>query len=283
VLVLDDEPDMVDMVLRMMRGHHDAVGSTSAGEALAMIDDERFDAVLVDQRLSDGTGTSVLARCAQRSPLCRRIAMSGQAEPGDLLAAINIARVSRFLLKPFSREHMLATLAEALAEYEAERAELQRMLVARTALAGERRQVSERRGGRRARGRGRPSHWPASPGLRAVSLDDPSAFHELFDPEVGIVVATLRPDRPLGDEDSQAWAAELELRMVTGLRDSDQGLRLPGARFVVVFARTSKDGCRRACRRLAESLRGGLLFDLIAWPERGAPDALTLVDRILRG
>ncbi|HTE56207.1 MAG TPA: response regulator [Kofleriaceae bacterium] len=283
VLVVDDEPDMVDMVMRMLRGRYHAVGSTTAGEALAMLEEERFDVALVDQRLSDGTGTSVLARCAQRSPLCRRIAMSGQAELGDLLAAINVAKVSRFLLKPFARDHLLEVLGEALAEYEAERAELERMLVARGAQAGERRQVGERRGGRRARGRGRPPHWPASPGVRPVSLEDPSAFRALFDPEVGIVVAALRPEHPLDDQESQAWAAELELRMVTGLRDSDQALRLPDARFVVVFARTSLEGCRRACRRLADSLRGGLLFDLTAWPERGVPGPAELVDRILRG
>jgi CheY-like chemotaxis protein len=283
VLVLDDERDMVDMVLRMVRGHYTAVGSTSASEALGMLEEERFDAALVDQRLSDGTGTSVLARCAQKSPLCRRIAMSGQAELGDLLAAINVAKVSRFLLKPFSRDHLLAILSEALAEYEAERAELERLLVARTERAGERQQVGDRRGGRRERGRGRPPHWPASPGVRAVSLDNPSPFHQLFDPEVAIVVVALRPERPLGDEEVQAWTAELELRLVTRLRDSDQALRLPGARFAVVFARTSKDGCRRACRRLADGLRGGLLCDLTAWPERGAPDAAALVESILRG
>ena len=209
--------------------------------------------------------------------------MSGQAELGDLLAAINVAKVSRFLLKPFAQDQLLDVLGEALAEYEAERAELERMLVARGAEAGERRQVGERRGGRRARGRGRPPHWPAGPGVRAVSLDDPTPFEALFDPDVGIVVASLHPEFALDEEESQAWVAELELRMVTGLRDSDQALRLPGARFVVVFARTSLDGCRRACRRLAEGLRGGLLFELVAWPERGAPAPNELVDRILRG
>jgi len=283
VLVVDDEPDMVDMVLRMLRGRYQTVASSSAVHALALVEEERFDAALVDQRLSDGTGTSVLAHCAQRSPLCRRIAMSGQAELGDLLAAINVAKVSRFLLKPFSREVLVATLSEALSEYEAERAELERMLVAHTAQVGERHQVSERRGGRRTRGRGRPPHWPTTPGLRLVSLEDPSAFQELFDPEIGIVVATLHPERTLEYDESQAWAAEVELRLVTRLRDSDQALRLPDDRFVVVFARTPVDGCRRACRRLAESLRGGMLFDLIPWPGPGAPEAAELVHRILRG
>ncbi len=283
VLVVDDEPDMVDMVMRMLRGHYRAIGSTSAAETMMLLEQQRFDAALIDQRLGDGTGTSLLARSAQLSPLCRRIAMSAQAQLGDLVAAVNVARVSRFLLKPFSREILLELLADALDEYEAERSELERFLLTRSARAGERRQVSERRGGRRARGRGRPAHWPASATLRPVSPADPSALVELFDPEVGIVVATIRPEHPLDRDEELAWAAELELRLVTRVRDSDQALRLPDARFAVVFARTSLDGCRRACRRLAEGLRGGLLFDLVAWPDAGAPGPAELVHYILRG
>jgi CheY-like chemotaxis protein len=282
VLVVDDDPDTFDMVGRMLHGRYVTVGAMGAAEALALAEQERFDVALVDQRLGDGTGTAVLAHCAERNPLCRRIAMSGDAEMGELLAAINIARVSRFLDKPFSQERLLATLAEAMAEYEAERAALERLLIARGAEAAGRWRVGERRGGRRARGRGRPPSWPVGPRVPLVSLDDPSALHALFDPEVGIAVASLRPDRPLGDEDWLAWAAELELRLVTRLRDSDQPLRTEDSRFAVVFARTSREGCRRACRRLAEGLRGGLLFDIFVWPEAGSRPVPDLVENILR-
>jgi len=282
VLVVDDDPDTLDMVDRMLYGRYATVGVIGAAQALALAEHERFDAALVDQRLRDGTGTAVLAHCAERSPLCRRIAMSGDAEMGELLAAINIARVSRFLLKPFSQERLLATLSEAMGEYEAERAALERLLIARGAEAAARWRVGERRGGRRARGRGRPPTWPAGPRMPMVSFEDPSAFYALFDPEIGIAVASLRPERPLGAEDWQAWAAELELRLVTRLRASDQPLRMPDARFAVVFASTSRDGCRRACRRLGEGLRGGLLFDVFVWPEPGSRPVPELVENILR-
>lgn len=282
VLVVDDDPDAVEMVDRMLHGRYVTVGAVGAAQALALAEQERFDAALVDQRLSDGTGTAVLAHCAERSPLCRRIVMSGEAELGELLAAINIARVSRFLLKPFSQERLLSILSEAMDEYEAERAALERLIIARGAEAAARWRVGERRGGRRARGRGRPPNWPVGPRVPVVSLDEPAALYALFDPEVGIAVASLRPDRPLGDEEWQAWAAELELRLVTRLRDSDQPLRTLDSRFAVVFARTSRDGCRRACRRLAEGLRGGLLFDVFVWPEAGSRPVPELVENLLR-
>jgi CheY-like chemotaxis protein len=280
VLVVDDEVGTIDMVARMLHGRYHAVGAQNAGDALVLVEEDRFDAAIVDQRLGDGTGTAVLAHCAEKSPLCRRIAMSGQATMGDLLAAINLARVSHYLSKPFSQDRLLAALSSAMAEYEAERAALERLLVARGAEAAAHHRVGERRGGRRSRGRGRPAHWPAAPTLRPVSAEDPTALFQLFDPDVSMVLAVLRPERQLAYEEMEAWCAELELRLVTLVRDSDQTLRMPDGRFAVAFARTPKDGCRRACRRLAEGLRGGLLFDLLAWPEMGSPE---LVQHILHG
>jgi CheY-like chemotaxis protein len=267
VLVLDDEQDAVEMVLRILRGRYRAVGTSSASEALEWLEQERFDAMLVDQRLRDGTGTAVLSRCAALHPLCRRIAMSGHAEMGDLLAAINVAKVSRFIMKPLSPEGLVAVMAEVMAEYEAERAELERLLVERGVQAGERQLVAPRRGGRRTRGRGRPAHWPPGTVVQAISADNPTPLVDLFDPDLELVLARLSPDRPLDGEEGREWAAELELRLVTRLRDTDQAFRLADDRFVVAFARTTRDGCRRACRRLGDGLRGGLVAHLASWPE----------------
>jgi CheY-like chemotaxis protein len=282
VLVLDDEQDTVELVLRILRGHYRAVGSSSAHEALELLEQERFDAVLVDQRLRDGTGTAVLSRCAALHPLCRRVAMSGQAEMGDLLAAINVAKVSRFVLKPFSPESLLAVMREVMAEYEAERRDLEKLLVERSEKAGEKYLVSPRRGGRRTRGRGRPAHWPPGTIVQTITAEDPTPLVDLFDPDLELVLASLRPDRPLDEEEAREWAAEVELRLVTKLRDTDQAFRMTDDRFVVAFARTTRDGCRRACRRLGERLRGGLIIHMTSWPEGAvSTDPYVVVDNLL--
>lgn len=267
VLVLDDERDMIEMVTRMLRGSYTVTGTTSAVEALAWLDEQRFDAVIVDQRLRDGTGTSVLARCAEVSPLCRRIAMSGQAEMGDLLAAINVAKVSRFILKPFSRQVLVDALDQALAEYRAERDALEGWLVSRSAGAGPHNQVLPRKGGRRSRGRGRPEHWPESSGVIDLDPSDSAPLEQLFDPDIELVLAQLRPDASMDAATLGNWLAEVELRLVTRLRDTDQAFRLPDDRFVVAFARTNLHGCSLACHRLADRLLGGLRIDMVGWPD----------------
>jgi CheY-like chemotaxis protein len=281
VLVVDDERDTVELVIRMLRDHYQVIGSTSAAEAIGWLEEQRFEVVLVDQRLRDGTGTSLLARCAEMLPLCRRVAMSGKVDIGDLLAAINVAKVSRFVLKPFSRETLLSMLAGAMAEYEAERVQLEQFLIERTAAAGERRHVAEKRPGQRRRSRGRPSHWPTGPNVRAASPEDRQAIVALFNPDLDLALASLRPDAALDPDQADEWSAELELRLVTRLRDTDQAFRLPGYRFVLAFARTGKDGARRACRRLAVGLPGGLRIDLVAWPGDSDADPSAVVDWLL--
>jgi CheY-like chemotaxis protein len=284
ILVVDDERDTVEMVLRMVRGRYEAFGTTSAAEALTWLEQHRFDAVLVDQRLRDGTGTSILARAAAVAPLCRRIAMSGQAELGDLLAAINVAKVSRFITKPFTREGLLDALATSLGEYTAEGAALESWLVARGVQAGEQVHVAERRGGRRSK-RSRPAHWPGGqPSVRVLAPDDLTPVTELFHPDVDVVLASLRPERPLVEDEAHAWSAELELRMVTRLRDTDQAFRADHLLFLVMFARTTRDGGRRACRRLSTGLPGGVDIHVVGWPDgAGAPVApATLVARLLQ-
>lgn len=282
VLVVDDEQDTVEMVLRILRGRYRAVGSNSAAEALEWLEGERFDAVLVDQRLRDGTGTAVLSRCSVLHPLCRRIAMSGQPDMGDLLAAINVAHVSRFLMKPFSAEGLLAVMADVMREYEAERAELEKLLIEHGTHAGEKQLVAPRRGGRRTRGRGRPAHWPPGTIVQTITVEDPTPLVDLFDPDLELVLASLQPDLPLTEEDAREWAAELELRLVTRLRDTDQAFRMSDDRFVVAFARTTRDGCRRACRRLGDRLRGGMRIEMTSWPEGAvSTDPYVVVDNLL--
>ncbi|HEU5061012.1 MAG TPA: response regulator [Kofleriaceae bacterium] len=282
VLVVDDEQDTVEMVLRILRGHYRAVGSNTAAEALEWLEGERFDAVLVDQRLRDGTGTAVLSRCSMLHPLCRRIAMSGQPEMGDLLAAINVAHVSRFLMKPFSGDGLLAMMADVMREYEAERAELEKLLIEHSTHVGAKQLVAPRRGGRRTRGRGRPAHWPPGTIVQTITAEDPTPLVDLFDPDLELVLASLQPDRVLVDEEAREWAAEVELRLVTRLRDTDQAFRLSDDQFVVAFARTTRDGCLRACRRLGDHLRGGLRIHMTTWPEGAvSTDPYVVVDKLL--
>lgn len=249
VLVVDDEPDLVDLLVRMLRRRYRTLTATDSSEALVLFERELPDVVIVDQRLTDGTGTALLSRFADINPMARRIAMSGYAELADLLAAINVAKVSRYLLKPIRRELLLETVDEVLDEYERERAALEGAFLARFG-----REQAERPQPAAARTRNRPTQWPEWNGITPLGDREAPVLAQLFRDDLEMAVACLRPGAEVEPGRADAWSAELERRLVTTLRESDQAFRLRNGRFIVVFSWTSLAGCERACERLAARL-----------------------------
>ncbi|MFC1609644.1 response regulator [Myxococcota bacterium] len=274
LLVVDDEPDTVDTVMRMVRGHYRCVGATSIAQAVEVIDREQFDLVIADQRLPDGTGTSFLARVAEQSPLTRRIILSAYADTHDLLAAINIAKVSHFLMKPVLRDQLLATLEKAVEDYQREREAMEHLLLTRfggpDATQG---RIRPRTSNQK---RQRPTGWPESGTIRTVGAANEQPLAELLSPNLEVAVALLSPGPGAKEkEDSlRAWSAELERRLITSLRETDQAFRMGPTAFVVAFSHTSRDGAGAACKRITEDLNVKVRIE--AWPsEFGDPLAFT--------
>lgn len=63
ILVVEDHPDMAKVMTMLLGtlGHEPAV-ATSIAEALLAVSKDRFDALLVDHRLPDGTGHELLTQ-----------------------------------------------------------------------------------------------------------------------------------------------------------------------------------------------------------------------------
>lgn len=69
VLVVDDEPDLVDAIVRGLRHQHEVQGFVNAAEALAAIDGgERFDAVLLDVLMPQMDGIELFHCLTQKNP-----------------------------------------------------------------------------------------------------------------------------------------------------------------------------------------------------------------------
>ncbi|HLU68154.1 MAG TPA: response regulator, partial [Kofleriaceae bacterium] len=116
VLVVDDEPHMVDLVTRTLRRAFDVRGATSVPEALAALAAQPFDAVLSDERMPDGRGIDLLTHVARESARTVRVMITAHADTDLMLQAINDGRVNRFVVKPFRPLDLLALVEQALAE-----------------------------------------------------------------------------------------------------------------------------------------------------------------------
>jgi DNA-binding response OmpR family regulator len=111
VLVIDDEPAIVDLVSRLLaRDGYTVAGALRASRALENLQREQFDFILCDMRMPDMDGITFYQQLNRDLPTARFILMTGdtsnvQAE--QFLAQHQLA----VLRKPFTRQELLAVLA----------------------------------------------------------------------------------------------------------------------------------------------------------------------------
>ncbi len=260
VLVVDDAAT-VDEVCAALEGHYECLGLTTVEDALFHLSEEQVDVLVVGGELAGDTGTELLAQAADVSPLTCRIVMSGQAEASFLLRAINVARVTHFISKPVEPTLLLAAISEALVARGRSREALTSILL------GQR--LSEVQTGKSTQreSRTRPPGWPEHL-VEDLGIGDAERLAWFLDANLHIGVALMSPADP--QVDVRSWAAELELRLVTSLRETDHCFRVSGRGFLVLFGHTSRSGCRSAGRRFGNNLSGGVCLQTMQWPDDAA-------------
>jgi signal transduction histidine kinase len=121
LLVVDDEPQMCELIAGMLKGHYEVISRTSAREALALLDrGERFDALLCDLMMPDVTGMDLQAELLRTRPelAAHTLFMTGGSFTQRASSFIaGLAR--RPLAKPFSMAELIARLDELFAQREA--------------------------------------------------------------------------------------------------------------------------------------------------------------------
>ena len=113
VLIVDDERSMRLLLGDLVRelGHTivEAEGVVAAGSALA---EDRFDIVITDQRMPDGTGMDVLAAVAERDPSTAVVLLTAH---GTIELAVEAMRAGAFdfITKPFEDEAVRGVISRA--------------------------------------------------------------------------------------------------------------------------------------------------------------------------
>ena len=117
LLCVDDEPELLDNLRLVLRKRFDVTTANSGAEALALFDDDSvapFDAVLSDMRMPEMTGAVFLTTLRQRYPDIPRLLLSGQSDLDSAIAAINDAKIFRFLTKPCPPDLLIESIDEAI-------------------------------------------------------------------------------------------------------------------------------------------------------------------------
>ncbi len=115
ILVVDDEPDNLDLLYRTFYREYKVLRATSGPAALDLLSEEGEVAVIIsDQRMPMMSGTEFLSLTATQYPDIIRIILTGYTDVEDLVEAINSGKVFKYVTKPWEAEELKVVVRQAL-------------------------------------------------------------------------------------------------------------------------------------------------------------------------
>ncbi|BBD65078.1 multi-sensor hybrid histidine kinase [Nostoc commune NIES-4072] len=115
ILVVDDEPDNLDLLYRTFYRDYKVLRANSGPAALDLLAQEGEVSVIIsDQRMPMMSGTEFLSLTATQYPDIIRIILTGYTDVEDLVEAINAGKVFKYVTKPWEAEELKAVVRQAL-------------------------------------------------------------------------------------------------------------------------------------------------------------------------
>jgi EAL domain-containing protein (putative c-di-GMP-specific phosphodiesterase class I)/PleD family two-component response regulator len=122
LLLVDDEPNILSSLRRMLRHTHIRVlATTNPLEGFELLASNPVGVVICDQRMPEMTGTEFLRRVKDLYPATVRIVLSGYTDLNSVIDAVNRGAIYKFLTKPWQDDAMVASLEDAFRLHEMER------------------------------------------------------------------------------------------------------------------------------------------------------------------
>ncbi len=116
VLLVDDEPDIIEATLELLEGqiaHAEFLSASDGAQAMELIDQHAPHIVISDYRMPGATGLEVLAHAARAGA---SVTMMFTAFPDIEVAisAVQRGQVARFFTKPVEPDEFVAAVDEAV-------------------------------------------------------------------------------------------------------------------------------------------------------------------------
>ncbi|MBD2343935.1 response regulator [Anabaena subtropica] len=119
ILVVDDEPDNLDLLYRTFRRDFHVLKADSGVNALEVLSVEGEVAVIIsDQRMPEMKGTEFLSKTVPQFPDTVRIILTGFTDIEDLVEAINAGQVYKYITKPWDPGELKAVVQRAAETYD---------------------------------------------------------------------------------------------------------------------------------------------------------------------
>ena len=117
VLVVDDEPDIRDLLCDLLTFDYDCVSVTSAEEALELLSGQKIDLVISDITMGGMSGLEMIPHVLSRWPETVVLMISGMQTIESAIEALRLGAFD-YIMKPFDLRQVEAAVQRALEHYE---------------------------------------------------------------------------------------------------------------------------------------------------------------------
>lgn len=114
VLLVDDEPALLDSLRQGLESEFDMDFAASAEEAELMMATRNYDVVVSDHLMPGEEGLQFLIRAAKRKPATQRIMLTGYMNPELLSRSVAVASLAACLVKPVRAADLAQAIHAAL-------------------------------------------------------------------------------------------------------------------------------------------------------------------------
>jgi response regulator RpfG family c-di-GMP phosphodiesterase len=118
ILLVDDEPNLLDGLRRQLRRDFRVETAVGAAKGLfALGQDEPFEVIVSDYLMPGINGAQFLAAARRAAPTATRMLLTGHTSLSDAAGTVNDGQVYRMLLKPVDHETMVTALRDCVAQH----------------------------------------------------------------------------------------------------------------------------------------------------------------------
>lgn len=120
LLIVDDEPEVLKSLERLLKKHFELHLFDNAEEALVFLTNTHCHLILSDMKLPRMNGAEFLSRATKLSPLSKKVVLTGHADIEEAKEVVNNANISRYFTKPWQNKELLSGLSELVTLYKEE-------------------------------------------------------------------------------------------------------------------------------------------------------------------
>ncbi len=118
VLVIDDDEGIRKLLGEILKQRYQVVPAADGQEALEKLQKGRFAAIVADQNMPRMSGLDLLSKALEIDPHSARILVTAAMEAQSATEAINRARLTRYIAKPFRPLEVLEIVGGAIREHQ---------------------------------------------------------------------------------------------------------------------------------------------------------------------